>query len=159
MGGHLHPWQGWPAPDAPAHAVCRAAELRGVGGPSNAAHPVTGADAEPPRPWRRLTFLGVDRTCCRQGWARRRHVASHQHIKRYRLGVAERAGDGGDHAPAGGASGCDLAGTNRRSSLASWLPNPIADILVNSSSCIGSRVTTMRTSSPAGQNSTLIVLS
>src|SRR5712692_3605928 len=45
--------------------------------------------------------------------------------------------------------------TNRLSSFVSWLVKPIVDILVNSSSCVGSSVITIRTLSPDGKNSTV----
>ena len=41
----------------------------------------------------------------------------------------------------------------------SWLVKPTVDIFVNSSSCIGASVITIRVLSPDGRNSTTIVLS
>jgi len=46
---------------------------------------------------------------------------------------------------------------NRRSSFPSWLVKPSSASFVNSSLCIGSTVTTMRTVSPDGKSSTTIV--
>ncbi|SRR6266851_5244517 len=48
---------------------------------------------------------------------------------------------------------------NRLSSFESWLVKPSVCIFVNSSSCMGSSVTTIRTVLPDGKNSATIVLS
>ena len=47
----------------------------------------------------------------------------------------------------------------RLSSFESWLVKPSVCIFVNSSLCMGSSVTTIRTVSPDGKNSATIVLS
>ena len=96
---------------------------------------------------RRIGAIGFWRTTARGNW---RGV--------YPPGAGGRNGD----QPAG----CHAAALrdghvshDAEPSFVSWLVKLIVDILVNSSSCIGSSVITIRTLSPDGKNSTTIVFS